>query len=127
MGGMKQLAAQAHAAGLRIHATTQIPAGDAILPGHASPTAVATREAVNEWIRTHWRDHFDGFIDFGALLADPADHTRLAAAYDSGDGLHPNDAGYARMADAIDLATLTGSPCQTGREALAATSSASSW
>lgn len=121
IAGMKQLAAQAHVAGLRIHATTQTPAGGATnFPGHSSPSAVATREAVNDWIRTRWRDYFDGFIDFGALLADRDDRTRLAAAYDTGDGLHPNDAGYARMADAIDLTTLTGSPCWTSRTAPAA-------
>lgn len=64
--------------------------------------------------------YFDGFIDFGALLADPDDRTRLAAAYDSGDGMHPNDAGDARMAEAVDIATLTGSPCLTSRTAPAA-------
>lgn len=118
--GMKQLAAQAHVSGLRIHATTQTPAGGSIFPSHSSEEAVATREAVNDWIRQHWVEYFDGFIDFGALLADPDDRTRLAAAYDSGDGLHPNDAGYARMAEAVDLATLTGSPCLTSRMAPAA-------
>jgi lysophospholipase L1-like esterase len=118
IAGMQQLAAQAHAAGLRIHATTQTPAGGALLPGHSSAAAVATREAVNEWVRAHWRDYFDGVIDFGALLADPSDPTRLASAYDSGDGLHPNDAGYARMASAIDLTTLTGSSCSTRRPAM---------
>lgn len=112
IAGMKQLASQAHAAGLRVHVSTQTPAGGAAnLPGHSSPDAVATRDAVNTWIRSEWRVHCDSFTDFGALLADPDDHTRMDARYDGGDGLHPNDAGYRRMADALDLSSLTGSPC----------------
>jgi lysophospholipase L1-like esterase len=39
-------------------------------------------------------------IDFDAVLRDPA---RLLPAYDSGDRLHPNDAGYKVMGEGIDL------------------------
>ncbi len=42
-------------------------------------------------------------IDFDAALRDPADPTRLNANLQSGDWLHPNDAGYRAMGDAIDL------------------------
>ncbi|WP_123601275.1 SGNH/GDSL hydrolase family protein [Micromonospora sp. Llam0] len=59
---------------------------------------------VNHWIRTSGA--FDGVVDFAAALADPTDPTRLASGYDSGDHLHPNDAGCAAMADAVDLAAL---------------------
>jgi len=56
IAGMKQLAAQAHAAGLRVHVSTQTPAGGAVnFPGHSSAAAVATRETVNAWIRGEWR------------------------------------------------------------------------
>jgi lysophospholipase L1-like esterase len=56
---------------------------------------------VNEWIRTG--KVFDGFIDFDKSVRDPAHPDRMLPAYDSGDHLHPNDAGYKAMAGAIDL------------------------
>jgi lysophospholipase L1-like esterase len=46
---------------------------------------------------------FDGFIDFEKAVRDPANPDRMLAAYDSGDHLHPSDAGYKAMGDAIDL------------------------
>ena len=58
-------------------------------------------QAINSWIRTP--GNFDGVIDFDRVTADKADPLTMAAAYDSGDHLHPGDAGYQAMADAIDL------------------------
>jgi lysophospholipase L1-like esterase len=45
----------------------------------------------------------DGVIDFDRVLRDPSNPERPRPAYDSGDHLHPNTAGYHAMADAIDL------------------------
>ena len=59
-----------------------------------TPEKEATRQAVNQFIRTS--GEFDGVVDFDAATRDPADPTRLQAAYDGGDGLHPNDAGQPR-------------------------------
>jgi lysophospholipase L1-like esterase len=56
---------------------------------------------VNEWIRSG--KAFDGFIDFDKAVRDPSHPDRMLPAYDSGDHLHPNDAGYKAMAGAIDL------------------------
>jgi lysophospholipase L1-like esterase len=56
---------------------------------------------VNQWIRTSGR--FDGVIDFDAAIRDPANPLRMLPAYDSGDHLHPNDAGYQAMANAVNL------------------------
>jgi lysophospholipase L1-like esterase len=55
-------------------------------------------------------------IDFDAATRDPANPTRYLPAYDSGDHLHPNDAGYQAMANAIDLALFKGAPA-SGRTA----------
>jgi lysophospholipase L1-like esterase len=56
-----------------------------------------------------WRSGaFDGVIDFAKVTADPADPEMLNPAYDSGDHLHPNDAGYRAMANAVNLAMLLG-------------------
>ena len=62
----------------------------------------AVRQKVNAWIRTG--GEFDHVIDFDAAMRDPAHPSRLDAALQSGDWLHPNDAGYRKMGDAIDLA-----------------------
>jgi hypothetical protein len=76
--------------------------------GYYTAAGEATREAVNTWIRTSGA--FDGVIDFDAAMRDPADPLRLNPAYDSGDHLHPDDAGYQAMANAIDLEMLLAQP-----------------
>ena len=101
IAGYQQLIAQAHARGLRIFGATLLPFQGA---GYYTAAGEATREAVNTWIRTSGA--FDGVIDFDAVMRDPADPLRLNPAYDSGDHLHPNDAGYQAMADAISLEML---------------------
>ena len=74
---------------------------DVDLPGYYSESKEATRQATNKWIRTSGA--FDGVIDFDAVLRDPDHLSRLLPRYASKDHLHPNDAGYQAMADAIDL------------------------
>jgi lysophospholipase L1-like esterase len=101
VAGYRQLIAAAHARGLRIFGATLLPFQGA---GYYSAAREATREAVNHWIRTSGA--FDGVIDFDKVMRDPADPLRLNPWYDSGDHLHPNDAGYQAMANAIDLAML---------------------
>jgi lysophospholipase L1-like esterase len=101
VAGYQQLIAAAHARGLRIFGATLLPFQGA---GYYSAAGEATREAVNAWIRTSGA--FDGVIDFDKVMRDPADPLRLNPGYDSGDHLHPNDAGYQAMANAINLATL---------------------
>jgi lysophospholipase L1-like esterase len=98
IAGYRDLIAQAHARGVRIFGATLLPYQGA---GYYSPAGEAIREAVNAWIRTSGA--FDGVIDFDAVMRDPANPLRLNPAYDSGDRLHPNDAGYQAMADAINL------------------------
>jgi lysophospholipase L1-like esterase len=98
IAGYERLIAEAHAAGLKIFAGTLTP-----FQGSRNWTwpAELKREAVNHWILTSGA--FDGVINFARTLADPANVLRLNPAYDSGDHLHPNDAGYRAMADAINL------------------------
>jgi lysophospholipase L1-like esterase len=55
----------------------------------------------NEWTRNG--KAYDGVVDFDLATRDPKHPTRLLPAYDSGDHLHPNEAGYKAMAEAIDL------------------------
>ena len=91
----EQLIARVHAEGLRIYGGTLTPS-----LGWAGFTQAteAERQAVNRWIRTSGA--FDGYIDFDAAVRDPANPSLLAPQYDSGDHLHPSDAGAAAMARA---------------------------
>ena len=78
---------------------------------HGTPRAIATRDAVNAWVRAHGREHAAGVVDFAAAVADPAHPERLAPAADAGDGLHLSAAGYRALAAAVPVTALTGSPC----------------
>jgi lysophospholipase L1-like esterase len=104
IAGYQQLIAQAHAAGLRIFGATLTPFKGAF---YWSPQGEKTREAVNRWILTSGA--FDGTIDFASITADPGSPLVYNPAFDSGDHLHPNDAGYQAMADAINLKALLAS------------------
>lgn len=99
----EQLILQAHGAGLKIYGGTLLPfAGSNAGYGgdYGTPAGEQQRQLVNEWIRTSGA--FDGVIDFDQALRDPANPTQLLPAYDA-DHLHPNDAGYQAMANAVDL------------------------
>ena len=108
--GYRQLAEAARVRGVRIVGGTIAPYEGSLhgtpLSGHYSPAKDAVRREVNCWIRES--GVFDAVIDFDAVLRDPARPARLLPAYDSGDHLHPNDAGYEAMAQALDQATLFG-------------------
>ena len=99
--GYERIITLAHTAGLKIFGATLTPFEGA---HYWTPEGEAKREAVNNWIRTSGA--FDGVIDFAAAVADPGDPDRLNPAYDSGDHLHPNAAGYRAMAAAINLRSL---------------------
>jgi lysophospholipase L1-like esterase len=100
--GMRQLAGRARARGVKIWAGTLLPFAGT--KRFWSEEAERDRLALNAWIRT--AGVFDAVVDFDAALRDPADPARLNRAYDSGDHLHPNDAGYRAMAQQVDLRLL---------------------
>lgn len=97
----RQLIERAHAHGIAILAGTLTPFEDA---HYYTPAGEALRQSVNRWIRASGT--FDGVIDFDAVLRDPANPARANAQLTLPDHLHPNDAGYAAMAQAIDLKRL---------------------
>ncbi len=101
INGHRQLIARAREQGLKIYGATLTPFEGTTFPGYYTAAGEAKRQAVNAWIRSS--GEFDAVIDFDRALRDPANPGRMLPAYDSGDHLHPNDAGYQAMANAVDL------------------------
>jgi len=102
IAGYEQLIARAHSMSppVQIIGATLTPF-EGTRGGYYTPQKDDVRIEVNEWIRTSGA--FDGVIDFDRIVQDPASPRRMLADYDSGDQLHPGDAGYAHMAESIDL------------------------
>ena len=98
IAGYRQLIARAHARGISIVGATPTPFMGA---QDASEQGEATRQAVNAWIRES--GEYDTVIDFDLATRDPADPGKMREDFHTGDWLHPNDAGYKAMAEAIDL------------------------
>jgi lysophospholipase L1-like esterase len=92
--GYQRLIAQAHQRGIKIYGATLTPAA---LP----PEREAIRTAVNNSIRASHA--FDGVVDFDRALRDPDHPDKLQRRYDSGDHIHPSDAGYAAMSEAVPI------------------------
>jgi lysophospholipase L1-like esterase len=102
IAGYRQLISRAHARGIKLIGATITPNEGVDVPGYYSESKEAIRQAVNKWIRTS--GEFDAVIDFDAVLRDPDHPTSLLPRFASQDHLHPNDAGYEAMVNAIDLA-----------------------
>ncbi|MGD0560943.1 MAG: SGNH/GDSL hydrolase family protein [Streptosporangiaceae bacterium] len=88
----------AHANGVKVIGATLQPDQGA---SYYTVTGNVTREQVNHWILTSGA--FDASLDFSTVLENPADPDELLPAYNSGDSLHPNDAGYLAIADSVNL------------------------
>jgi lysophospholipase L1-like esterase len=110
ISGYRQLIAAAHARKVRIVGATLPPFEGALqgtpFEGHFSQAKERLRQQVNAWIRDG--GEFDAVADVDRLLRDPARPSRMLPAYDSGDHLHPGDAGYRAMADLLDMEMLFG-------------------
>jgi len=103
VAGYRQIIRRAHGEGIEIYGGTLLPFAGA---DYYDAAGEAKRQAVNAWIRSS--GEFDGVIDFDSVMRDPSDPSRLLPAYDSGDRLHPNDAGYVAMGEAIDPSVFCG-------------------
>jgi lysophospholipase L1-like esterase len=109
--GMKKIAKRAHDKDVRIYVGTVLPFRDASYLQYDwtfTEEGEVTRKQINAWIRS--TDEIDGVIDYEKALADPKDPERVLAIYDSGDHVHPNDAGYKAMAEAVDAALFKAKP-----------------
>lgn len=105
IAGYKELIAKARNAGLKIILGTIPPAQGTVtelVPVlHGTAAAKRSRDEVNAWIRSQHLS--DGVVDFEKCLEDKNRAGFLAGEYNSGDNLHPNPAGYAAMADCVNL------------------------
>jgi len=97
IAGYRQIITRAHARGIKIIGATLTPFEDA---GYYSEDGEEKRVAVNAWIRGS--GEFDGVIDFEIPVRDPSNTNHMIPSF-TADNLHPNDAGYKAMAEAIDL------------------------
>jgi lysophospholipase L1-like esterase len=101
IAGHRELIRQAHTAGVRIIGGTLTPYKGA---GYYTDRGEQVRDELNTWIRTS--GEYDAVVDFDRALSSPTDPDSINPTYDSGDHLHPNAAGYNKMATTIDLGTL---------------------
>ena len=108
ISGYRQLIARAHKKGVRVIGTTNPPFEESFLENSKgskitffTPEKESVRQKVNTWILSS--KEFDATVDFDAVVRDPSHPARILPAYDSGDHLHPNDAGYIATANAISL------------------------
>ena len=98
IAGYRSLIARAHALGIVAFAGTLPPFEGA---SYYTPQKDLVRQAANNWLRSS--GEFDGVVDFDRILRDPGNPRRLYPSYDSGDHLHPNNAGYQSMGNAVPL------------------------
>jgi lysophospholipase L1-like esterase len=106
--GLDQMIVRAHTHGIVVIGGTLTPFRG--FDRYFSEKTEAIRTTINQWIRTSGA--FDAVIDFDAAIRDPNHPDTFLPAYDHGDHLHPNDAGYKAMGDFIDLKLFTLKPCQ---------------
>jgi lysophospholipase L1-like esterase len=95
---LQQIVERAHMRGVKVLGGTLTPFEGA---AYYMEKGEEMRQAVNRWIRGSGT--FDAVVDFDAITRDPNNPKRLRPEFNDRDHLHPNDAGYKAMAEAIDL------------------------
>jgi lysophospholipase L1-like esterase len=108
----QQIITRAHEQGIRVYGATITPFGGNNPYDDGQGIREAAREAVNTWIRTSHK--FDAVIDFDRVARDPQHPTQLSPAFDVGDHLHLNPAGYQALANAIPAGLFRDVPLPPG-------------
>lgn len=108
IAALKQLVERGHEHGIKVIGGTLTPYEGA---AYYSEAGEQIRMTVNQWIRS--AGAFDAVVDFEAVTRDPEHPKQFRAGFNNGDHLHPNDAGYQAMADAIDLSLFGLKPAAT--------------
>lgn len=106
ISGYRETIARAHKRGIRVIGTTNPAFENSFLKDPPTtfytPEKESVRQKVNAWILSS--GEFDAVVDFDLILGDHSHPTQLLPAFDSGDHLHPNNAGYAAAGNAMPLA-----------------------
>ncbi|GAB3429448.1 SGNH/GDSL hydrolase family protein [Niabella aquatica] len=92
------MADKAHAKGIKVYGCTILPFETSF---YDKPFRQQARDVVNTWIRT--TDKFDAVIDFDKWMRDPGNVKKILPDLHDNDWLHPNEAGYRKMGEEIDL------------------------
>jgi lysophospholipase L1-like esterase len=100
--GDREIIARAHTHKIKVVGATVMPEEGVWLSG---PVGEATRQKLNQWIRTS--GEFDAVVDFDAAVLDKEHPARIRPDFNPGDNIHPNDLGNAAMANAFDLTVFT--------------------
>ena len=101
--GLAQLIGSAHGQGVAVICSTLTPFNGYVNGTQKwTPALEAVRTQFNAFVKAG--NGCDEVLDQDAATHDPADPTRYLPAYDSGDHLHPGDAGYQAIANAVNLA-----------------------
>jgi lysophospholipase L1-like esterase len=108
----QQIITRAHAMGIRVYGATITPFGGNTMYDDPAGLRSQTRQTVNHWIRTSGA--FDAVLDFDKVARDPANPNQILPAFDSGDHLHLNPAGYQALADSIPPTLLIPKPLPPG-------------
>ncbi len=108
IAGYQQIITRAHALGIRVYGATITPFGGNTMYDDPQGLREATRQTVNQWIRTSHA--FDAVLDFDRAVRDRASQRQILPAFDSGDHLHLNPAGYQVLADTVPLSLLRSTP-----------------
>jgi len=98
IAALKQLIERAHEHGIKVIGATLTPYEGA---AYYTEGGEEIRARVNQWIRAGGA--FDAVVDFDAVTRDPEHPKQIRPSFNDSDHLHPNDAGYQAMAEAIDL------------------------
>jgi lysophospholipase L1-like esterase len=106
IAGLQQLISMAHQNGIKFLCSTLTPYQGA---GYWTQQGETAREAYNAYVLGSGSG-CDGVVDQAAAVSNPSDPTMYLPAYDSGDHLHPNDAGYQAIANAVNLNLLGSAP-----------------
>lgn len=100
ISGLSQIIQRVKIHGVKAYCATLTPFG-AVKSNFFSPDAEKKRVQVNDWIKA--KSQCDSVLDFDLILRDEKSNHLLKSEYDSGDGLHPNGAGFRALAEYIDL------------------------
>ena len=97
----KKIIAKIKQNGLVAIGGTLTPSGGFAAPAYFEDASNAKRQKINDWIRTS--GSYDSVVDFDKVLRDP-EKPHLMKSELTADGLHPNSAGYEKMANAAYIA-----------------------